>query len=181
MFLPGEFHGQRSLAGCSPQSYKASDTAEQLNNNHHHSGSLLNVWKVFRCPGLFLPSTSKSHYKVYTFGPEGLFFPKQNLRKSSFQNSTTWGLVHAPMPAYISLNTHTHTHTHTHTAYTTHMLGQYLKSVLGPVTQFPSWASNLSSKQQPEGSWGSPLSSGDFPVSTPWWLPTAHKEWNQNS
>ena len=29
VFLPGEFHGQRSLAGCSPQGYKESDTAEQ--------------------------------------------------------------------------------------------------------------------------------------------------------
>ena len=30
VFLPGEFHGQRSLAGYSPWSQKESDTAEQL-------------------------------------------------------------------------------------------------------------------------------------------------------
>ena len=30
VFLPGEFHGQRSLAGYSPQDYKESDTTEQL-------------------------------------------------------------------------------------------------------------------------------------------------------
>ena len=28
--LPGEFHGQRSLAGCSPWGRKKSDTTEQL-------------------------------------------------------------------------------------------------------------------------------------------------------
>ena len=28
VFLPGESHGQKSLAGCSPQSHKESDTTE---------------------------------------------------------------------------------------------------------------------------------------------------------
>ena len=32
VFLPGEFHGQRSLAGYSPQGCKESDTTEQLTN-----------------------------------------------------------------------------------------------------------------------------------------------------
>ena len=30
MFLPGESHGQRSLAGYSPRGHKESDTTEQL-------------------------------------------------------------------------------------------------------------------------------------------------------
>ena len=30
VFLPGESHGQRSLAGYSPRGHKESDTAEQL-------------------------------------------------------------------------------------------------------------------------------------------------------
>ena len=30
VFLPGEFHGQRSLAGYSPWGHKESDTTEQL-------------------------------------------------------------------------------------------------------------------------------------------------------
>ena len=34
VFLPGEFHGQRSLAGYSPWGHKESDTTEGL--NHHH-------------------------------------------------------------------------------------------------------------------------------------------------
>ena len=33
VFLPGESHGQRSLAGYSPWGCKESDTTEQLNNN----------------------------------------------------------------------------------------------------------------------------------------------------
>ena len=30
VFLPGEFHGQRSLAGYSPQGHKESDMTERL-------------------------------------------------------------------------------------------------------------------------------------------------------
>ena len=30
VFLPGEFHGQRSLAGCGPWGHEESDTTEQL-------------------------------------------------------------------------------------------------------------------------------------------------------
>ena len=33
-FSPGEFHGQRSLAGYSPWGRKESDTTEQLNNSN---------------------------------------------------------------------------------------------------------------------------------------------------
>lgn len=46
--------------------------------------------KVFRYPGLFLSTTSKSPSNVYSFGCDRDYvFPKENLRKSSFQNSTT--------------------------------------------------------------------------------------------
>ena len=38
VFLPGEYHGQRSLAGYSPLGSKESDTAEQL-HFHFHSAS----------------------------------------------------------------------------------------------------------------------------------------------
>ena len=36
VFLPGESHGQRSLAGYSPGGHKESDMTEQLNNNSKH-------------------------------------------------------------------------------------------------------------------------------------------------
>ena len=34
VFLPGEFHGQRSLAGYCPWGRKESDTTEQLTHTH---------------------------------------------------------------------------------------------------------------------------------------------------
>ena len=37
-FLPGEFHGQRSPAGCSPQGRKASDTTEHASTSLHFGG-----------------------------------------------------------------------------------------------------------------------------------------------
>ena len=37
IFLPGESHGQRSLAGCSPWCHKELDTAEQLSTHAHIS------------------------------------------------------------------------------------------------------------------------------------------------
>ena len=39
-FLPGEFHGQRSLAGYSSWGHKESDATYQLNNHHHLKCSL---------------------------------------------------------------------------------------------------------------------------------------------
>ena len=37
VFLPGEFHGQRSLVGYSPWGCKESDMTEQLMHHHHHT------------------------------------------------------------------------------------------------------------------------------------------------
>ena len=34
VFLPGGFHGQRSLVGCSPWGHKESDTTEQLKQTY---------------------------------------------------------------------------------------------------------------------------------------------------
>ena len=34
VFLPGEFHGQRSLVGCSPPGRKESDMTERLTHTH---------------------------------------------------------------------------------------------------------------------------------------------------
>ena len=36
VFLPREFHGQRSLVGYSPRGLKESDTTEQLTHTHTH-------------------------------------------------------------------------------------------------------------------------------------------------
>ena len=37
VFLPGEFHGQRSLWGCNPEGHKESDTTEQLIHNQQQA------------------------------------------------------------------------------------------------------------------------------------------------
>ena len=42
VFLPGKYHGQRSLAGYSPWGRKKSDTTEQLNKSKARDGNL--VW-----------------------------------------------------------------------------------------------------------------------------------------
>jgi len=42
VFLPGEFHGQRNLAGCSPWGHKELDTTEWLFTFHFFFMNLLN-------------------------------------------------------------------------------------------------------------------------------------------
>ena len=57
VFLPGEFHGQRSLVGYSLWGHKESDIADQLNNNMEIRGDGftlskgLEVWEYRVCLG----------------------------------------------------------------------------------------------------------------------------------
>ena len=44
VFLPGEFHGQRSLVGYSPWSHKESGMTKQLNNNKKLNIILKILW-----------------------------------------------------------------------------------------------------------------------------------------
>ena len=37
VFLPGEFHGERSLVSYSPWDHRESDTTEQLTHTHTHT------------------------------------------------------------------------------------------------------------------------------------------------
>ena len=39
-FLPGKYHGQRGLAGYSPQGHKESDTTEQLKHSTAY------IWRI---------------------------------------------------------------------------------------------------------------------------------------
>ena len=43
VFLPREFHGQRSLVGYSPWGGKESDMIEQLTHTHTHTHTVLNT------------------------------------------------------------------------------------------------------------------------------------------
>ena len=55
--LLGEFHGQRSLVGYSPQSYKESDTTEQLTVTYAHENktAIQNSSAWAGSPGLSSP------------------------------------------------------------------------------------------------------------------------------
>ena len=52
VFLPGEFHGQRSLAGYSPWGCNESDTTEQLST--HTGMPCISLEKMTESPGLFI-------------------------------------------------------------------------------------------------------------------------------
>ena len=61
VFLPGEFHGQRSLVGCSPRGFKELDLTERLNTPPHtHTQSYIfgcvpfNNSPEMSCRSLFL-------------------------------------------------------------------------------------------------------------------------------
>ena len=76
VFLPGEFHGQKSLAGYSLQGSKETDVTERLNtaiwtgqehvpvaNTHSSSGGLYNShWA--KSSGIVILSQSKIHWSV---------------------------------------------------------------------------------------------------------------------
>jgi len=58
VFLPGELHGQRSLAGYSSRSCKESDTTEQLTRTHTHILFIDYVW-------MYLYTTNRNVLHVF--------------------------------------------------------------------------------------------------------------------
>ena len=66
VFLPGEFHGQRSLVGHSPRGPKESDTTEQLSTTHE----LFDVTK-------FSSANTYSYCEYY----KTVYFKNQGLEK----------------------------------------------------------------------------------------------------
>ena len=84
VFLPVEFHGQRSLAGYSPWGHKELDTTEQL--------SLLTIYwrREWQPTPVFLPGKSHIYIYIYTRGGNG------NLPQSScLENPTDRGVWRA--------------------------------------------------------------------------------------
>ena len=53
VFLPGEFRGQRSLAGCSPQGRKELGTTERLTHGHTHAEVMGVIGERRVCPAVF--------------------------------------------------------------------------------------------------------------------------------
>ena len=73
VFLPGEFHGQRTLVGCSLWGHNELNTTEQLSlfsrsqahvskNIHQTLLSLTKIWKYPKCPRKAEPSKLCDQY-----------------------------------------------------------------------------------------------------------------------
>ena len=70
VFLPGEFHGQRSLAGYSPWGHKESDMTKQLSNKEmgacghgYFTQSIRQTFPPVRISGDLLQVSSWKHHK----------------------------------------------------------------------------------------------------------------------
>ena len=53
VFLPGELHGQRNPAGCSPWCRKESGTTERLTHRHAHAEVMGVIGEGRVCPAVF--------------------------------------------------------------------------------------------------------------------------------
>ena len=97
VFLPGEFHGQRSLAGCSPWCHKESDTIEWLSDNTIH-----NLGRLFQCSLLcrLRCLLSRMNHK------NGLMAPKSPV-VICMRWSSTWELC-SPLTPQKQTQKHTH-------------------------------------------------------------------------
>ena len=62
VFLPGEFHGQRSLVGYSPWNHKELDTTEELTHTHTHTHTHTN-YQYSQCD----ETVTESKYSVQIF------------------------------------------------------------------------------------------------------------------
>ena len=76
VFLPGEFHGQRSLAGYSPWCLKESHMTEQLTHTHTHTHTHIFIYtflcryKNFILTIAFSPSLGGRHVYVLAGRPQ---------------------------------------------------------------------------------------------------------------
>ena len=84
VFLSGEFHGQRSLAGYSPWGHIDSDTTQQLNNNN----------RVLNDRNLFLHSYGHKRFKIKVF--VGCFFRGVSLA-CTWPSSSSVSLFSSPL------------------------------------------------------------------------------------
>ena len=80
VFLPGDFHGQRSLAGYSPQGHKELNSAEQLSTDKRLCK------KLFLCDRWILCQKATVDFITYS----GSFFPTHHFR--AFGNCITSSL-----------------------------------------------------------------------------------------
>ena len=104
VLLPGEFHGQRSLAGPSPWGHKESDTTEQITYTLtvYHV-----VERIHQTPNsLILPSTHLKHssFSNFTIITKPQLFQLQDhlsseLTQASIRVDSTFILIHPKLHA----------------------------------------------------------------------------------
>ena len=75
VFLPGESHGQRSLAGYSPQGHKELDTTEHVGLKHGDTASFNTVSAIYLAASI---SLSKRYGSLPRNTP--LVIPEENLK-----------------------------------------------------------------------------------------------------
>ena len=92
IFLPGEFHGQRSLAGYSPWGCKESDTTEQLTHTPLENTEVLYFLTKIIFLGSWNPSFDLgSNKRVSCTDPEGEVVKDGNvIFASTLDPWTTW-------------------------------------------------------------------------------------------
>ena len=90
VFLPGEFHGQRSLVGYSPWDHKKSDTTKRLTHTHTHTHTtLLGSWPRLAILCIFLSLLFKSNSLAYSITLKSDF-------AGSWLSSKSLSLFHKP-------------------------------------------------------------------------------------
>ena len=72
VFLPGKFHGQRSLAGYSPWGHKRSDKSERLNMHTQISSRALFFFLILVWAGSWKPAAQACGYKQSLLYPQPL-------------------------------------------------------------------------------------------------------------
>ena len=93
VFLPGEFHGQRSLVGYSPWSHKESDTIERLTLSLH---SMSQVFYIAPDVMIFMKKTLNKCLPRTSFQWLRFCLPMQGLWVHSLVPCTTTREAHIP-------------------------------------------------------------------------------------
>ena len=93
VFLPGEFHGQRSLVGCNPLGHKESDTTEWLSPQVVKNPPIVQETRV---PSLNLKDPSQKEIAAHSSGyssenSSGILLPGEFHGQRSLEGYSPWG------------------------------------------------------------------------------------------
>ena len=85
VFLPGESHGQRSLAGYSPQGHKESDMTEQVSTSFYYAHSFWDQ-KSERGGWLVSPKINLGHKQLWVKSVSKTQIVNINIFRNNFSN-----------------------------------------------------------------------------------------------